>query len=334
MKRIAVISLLVGALIAIFLVVHFDAAAVGHALAAVGWGGFGLICAYQLALITLMGAAWWVLVRGQPGAKPAVFAWGRLIRDSASEALPLSQVGGLVLGARAVSLMGIPAAVASASTIVDVTTEVVAQLLYLGIGLAFFESLRPGTPFVLPALVGAVVMAILVSIFIFLQRRGAGGILTRLAARLPARWQPTLRQMEAAHVATRVIHARPGGLFLSGFLHLVAWAASGLQAWLALHLMGVPLGIAPVLVIESIVYGARSAAFLVPNALGVQEGAYIALGSLFGLGPDVALALSLLKRGRDIIIAIPALLMWQAVEARRVWTPSTPACAARPEQDT
>ena len=146
MKRIAVISLLVGALIAIFLVVHFDAAAVGHALAAVGWGGFGLICAYQLALIAFMGAAWWVLVRGQPGATPAVFAWGRLIRDSASEALPLSQVGGMVLGTRAVSLMGIPAAVASASTIVDVTAEVVAQLLYLGIGLALFEALRPGTP--------------------------------------------------------------------------------------------------------------------------------------------------------------------------------------------
>jgi len=35
---------------------------------------------------------------------------------------------------------------------------------------------------------------------------------------------------------------------------------------------------------------------------------------LFGLPPEMALALSLLKRGRDLAIGIPALLAWQALE--------------------
>ena len=38
------------------------------------------------------------------------------------------------------------------------------------------------------------------------------------------------------------------------------------------------------------------------------------LGALFGLSPDMALALSLLKRGRDITIGVPVLLCWQALE--------------------
>jgi hypothetical protein len=37
----------------------------------------------------------------------------------------------------------------------------------------------------------------------------------------------------------------------------------------------------------------------VPNAVGVQEGAYILLGAIFGLSAETVLALSLLKRARD-----------------------------------
>lgn len=35
----------------------------------------------------------------------------------------------------------------------------------------------------------------------------------------------------------------------------------------------------------------RSAGFAVPGALGVQEGGFILVGGLFGVGPDLALAL-------------------------------------------
>jgi hypothetical protein len=51
----------------------------------------------------------------------------------------------------------------------------------------------------------------------------------------------------------------------------------------------------------------------------VQEGAYVMLGGLFGLPPDTALALSLLKRARDLAIGIPALATWQALESGKAW---------------
>jgi len=113
-------------------------------------------------------------------------------------------------------------------------------------------------------------------------------------------------------------------------LHLVAWLASGAEAWLALKLMGVSFGIVPALALESLLYAIRSVAFIVPNAIGVQEGAYVMLGASFGLTPDFALGLSLLKRGRDLLLGIPALLAWQIFESHRLWRHRSLARPAEP----
>ena len=42
------------------------------------------------------------------------------------------------------------------------------------------------------------------------------------------------------------------------------------------------------------------------------------LGALFGLNPEAALALSLLKRARDIALGVPILFAWQFVEGNRL----------------
>lgn len=55
----------------------------------------------------------------------------------------------------------------------------------------------------------------------------------------------------------------------------------------------------------------RSAGFAVPGALGVQEGGFILVGGLFGVGPDLALALSMVKRLRELIVGCSGLLLWQ-----------------------
>ena len=89
------------------------------------------------------------------------------------------------------------------------------------------------------------------------------------------------------------------------------------------RLIGAQVDLAAVMAIESLVYATRSAAAFIPNALGVQEAAYTILAPLFGVGAEFGLAVSLLKRARDIAVGVPILLIWQAVEGRR-------ALAARP----
>jgi hypothetical protein len=68
---------------------------------------------------------------------------------------------------------------------------------------------------------------------------------------------------------------------------------------------------------ESLLLAVRNAAFMVPAALGVQEGAYLLLAPLLGLPASTVIALSLLKRGRDVAIGVPALVSWQLLEVRR-----------------
>ena len=101
MKVIPIIAAIVGLAMIGALVGYFGAGAVVRSLRAIGWAGFSAICVIHLVVILLEGIAWRLLV---PGAGVGAFIWGRLIRDAGSEVLPVSQMGGCVLGARAVAL--------------------------------------------------------------------------------------------------------------------------------------------------------------------------------------------------------------------------------------
>jgi putative membrane protein len=317
MRWALVASLAGGLALTILLVLHFGAPAVAAALGAAGMSGLAIIAAAHFAAIVLMGFAWWLL--SSTAGKPVVFVWARLMRDSAAEVLPLSQVGGYVLGARALVLHGVGAAVAVATTVVDLTLEMGSQIGYTALGLGLLLWLRPSTTFAVPVAIGLALAVIAVAAFVAVQRRGAG-VFERLASRFARdRLVAIAVSAEAVQAEIHEIHAHSRRLWPCFLLHLVAWLASGAEAWLALKLMGASLGITSVLALESLLYAIRSVAFIVPNAIGVQEGAYVMLGASFGLTPDFALGLSLLKRGRDLLLGIPALLAWQIFESHRLW---------------
>ncbi|HEV2300470.1 MAG TPA: lysylphosphatidylglycerol synthase domain-containing protein [Stellaceae bacterium] len=297
------------------LVVHIGAGAVGASLAAFGWRALAAIVVIHLVLIAVMGFAWRELL---PETRAWVGVWGRLVRDSAAEVLPLSQLGGYVLGARALTLAGVSAAGAAGSTIVDVTLEFVAQLAYTALGLAWLIYLRPHAPLARPVAAGLLVAGLAAVGFLLVQHRGFA-LFDRLARAVGRGWADRSAAGAAAlHAEIAAIYRRRGRLLAGLLLHFGCWIASAVESWLALEIAGAPLGFAAVLVIESLLYAIRTAAFAVPNALGVQEGAYILLGAGFGLSPEMALALSLLKRARDLSIGLPGLGLWQAVESRRL----------------
>ena len=316
MKALPILAAVVGVAAIAALVGYFGAGAVMRSLLAVGGIGFAAICAIHLALMVVMGFAWRVLM---PGIPSWVAIWGRLVRDSGSEVLPLSQVGGYVLGARALALAGVTGTAAAASTIVDVTFEFVAQVAYTALGLALLLQLQPGSAAATPVIVGLVVAVAAVVAFLIVQRHGFD-YFERIARILGRGWaERSAAGAAALHGALREIYRRPVALWLCFALHLACWIASAAEAWLVLRLAGEPLPFSAVLVLESMLYAVRTSAFVVPNAVGVQEGAYILLGATFGLTPEMALALSLLKRARDLAIGLPTIGVWQALEGGRLW---------------
>ncbi|WP_404368095.1 lysylphosphatidylglycerol synthase domain-containing protein [Sphingomonas sp. MMS24-J45] len=288
------------------------------AMATIGWLGMASFVLWSGGVLGLLGMAWVSVAPGQPAHRAPLFVWARTTREAATDILPFSQLGGLVVGARTLAAFGVPQPVIYASMIADLTTEMAAQLLFTLAGVAVLllvltdQSVQNGL--VPLALGGVVAMVALMALFVFAQKP-----VLALAGKLGARILPgSIAMTDAIRHQLDLIYREPKRVIAAFLFNLAAWLASAAGAWIALRFMGVGTPLWAVLMIEALIFTLRSVAFAIPGAIGVQEAAYVLIGPLVGMPPATALALSLLKRARDVIIAVPALLAWQVGEARRV----------------
>ena len=315
-RALVLLLTLAGLAVAAWIVRDVGVAPVLAAIARIGGWGFALYCGYSLVVLALLGAAWRAVAPG--GGPVSAYAWARTVREGATDVLPFAQIGGLVVGGRVLVARGVATDLVYASMIADMTTEMGSQALFTLFGVAALVMALDGSfdhGGVLKLVLGGTALALaLLAAFAFGQQP-----MLRLTRRLAARVVPaSAASFDAVAARLSAIYRNPDALAASFVLNLAAWLASGLGAWLALRLIGVAVAPWPVLAIEALIFAVRSIAFVVPGALGVQEGAYLLLAPLFGIDPRVAVALSLLKRARDLTIGLPALLAWQAGEGRKL----------------
>lgn len=291
------------------------------AIAGIGAAGFLVLCAYSGLILVILGAAWFAVAPGLAPRQVRTFIWARTTREAATDVLPFSQLGGLVIGARTVAAGGVPEPLVLASFVADLTTELAAQLLFTLFGVGVLVLVLAGEPVggqVLPlAFAGLAAMAAIMAGFAWAQRP-----LLRIAGTLGSRLFPgSVDAMGAVRARLDAIYRERGRVLAAFGLHLLAWVASAAGAWIALAFIGVSVPLWAVVTIEALVFTLRSVAFVVPGALGVQEAAYLLIGPLFGVPPTAALALSLIKRARDLAIGVPALIAWQHGESRALRFP-------------
>jgi putative membrane protein len=318
MKQISIALAIAGLLLATGLIAWFGASGVLQAVLSVGWSGFiGYTC-YQLALVCVLGLCWQLLVPGVRAAALPVFIWGRMIRDAAGQFLPFSQVGGVVMSSRAVTLFGIGGPTALASTLADVSTEFLAQLVFAVLGLLVLLSREPHSELIWPLAAGLAVALALLAGFVVMQQ-GALKLFDRLTSRIAAPWlEKVAGQVGRLQSEFDVIYRRPVMLALVTAMHLLTWFGTAGASWIAFHLLGAHIDFRGALAIEALLHAGLTVTFMVPGAAGVQELIYTSLGAVFGIPPEIALAVSLLRRARDLAIGIPVLLGWQYLEARRL----------------
>ncbi len=279
-----------------------------------GIGGFAALCGYTMMTLAVLGAAWLAAYPGAGLARLGLFGWARAVREGVSDLLPFSQIGGLVLGTRTLLARGLSAPRVYAATIVDLTTEMAGQFVLTLYGLwALATLLIHGGGSIGPAAwAGAGLCVAVLASFVALQRP-----MLSLAAKIGARVMPDTRlPFVPVRAELDRLYAARWPVALSFLANLVAWLMTGLLAWFALRTMGSPVTIGRAVALESLILAVRSAAFMIPGALGVQEAAYLLLAHAFGIDPQAAIALSLVKRARDVAIGLPTLLIWQANEWR------------------
>ena len=304
-----------------YLVIDHGWSDVASALRSVGWTGLAAITAFHALPTLLCGLAWWVLLRPHVDEHWSVFAWLRWIRDGTDGVVPVLPAAGEFVATRILRLRG--TRFAGAGIIVDLTAELLGQLLFATLGFALLMATHPHSRYLPWIAVGLGIMTVQFVGFFIAQRNGFFQLVQR-----PLDWIRRRRRSPESQADRTLqdhileLHAHYGAFLGSLLLHLVAWVVGALEAWIGLRLMGHPLSVAGVLVLESLIAATRSFTFFIPLDAGVQEGAYVLVGSLVGLPAGLALAVSLLKRARDVVKGLPALFAWQLIERRRLRRPA------------
>ncbi len=317
MKPRTLLAVLAGAGLLVWLLLRTGLAPVIAAAAKLGLPGLALIVAFQLILSLIMGGAWALLGRGGRPMPFSGFVWARLTRDAVSQALPLTQVGGLVIGGRALALEGMAGDFALASTISDLAVEFVTQIAFVALGGGLLAWLRPHEHMGAPVLAVVGALAIMATGMVLAQFWGAHWIETGL--RRVLRIAPGGDESAPVAHAFRVIARRPDRIAVACAMHLAAWLLAALQTWMTLALLGARISLGGAVVLDSLTAGVKAVAFFIPASLGVQEGMLVWLGLMFGVAPGAALALSLARRARDLLIGLPVLAAWQWRHGARIW---------------
>jgi putative membrane protein len=313
------LALMAGVIAAVYLVWSIGFDAVFASVARAGFGGLALLCLYALLVFVSLAFAWFFLMPPAHRRSVPQFYIARLVRDSIAEISPFSPVGGMVAAARLMILKGMSPAYAAAGVAADATTEAMAQVAFLalglGVGFTQFRHLQgsgPLTKWMLAVLLLAVPG---IALLIFLQKRGAG-----FAEKIAGRFFPQVREGVSFRAAIEELYDSPGRLAASASLHLLAWVGAGVGTFIALRLVGARIGLVNAVALEALLCTLRSIAAPVPAAIGVQEWGYAMLAPLFGLPAEMGVAVSLLKRAREIVLGVPALLYWQSVEGRKAFS--------------
>jgi putative membrane protein len=293
----------------------------GAIVAALGAAGLGIVWSglFHLVPMVLNARAWQILLPGARKPGLAFFTWAVWVREAVNGLLPVARIGGEVASARLLRRRGVRNAPTLASLVVDMTLSILSQALFALLGVALLAArgdLGGAWPVALALLAALPLVALLVAV----QHFGLFGLLGRVfravfGDRLGALVGSAIRLDRAV----RQFYRRRDRILACTLWQLAGWLAGAGEVWLALHFLGHPIGLAEALIIEALIQAVSSAAFLVPGALGVQEGGFLAIGSLVGLPPDLALALALMRRARDLLLFVPALLAWQAAEGHALW---------------
>jgi putative membrane protein len=322
-KLVAYIGGLVGLCILIVLMVRADFAAMLSTLRSAGWNLLWLP-PYRVVYFLLYALGWRALLRPydiQRRAGLGYLLWVTTVREGIDRLLPVANVGGGVAGVRLTGWRGIPTAAAAATVATEVVLTLASLYVFTALGLFLLSE------------VGAsheTYRHVLLALLLSLPIPVITGLLLRYGSvfeRIESFLRPMLGEgafSDGAASLDRELRAclsRGGTLALAGSLQLLAFFSASFETWFVMRLFGHPLDVRGAILLESMTQAMRHLAFMIPAGLGVQEAMFVLFGHVLGISGELALAVSMAKRLREVLCGVPALISWQLTEASRLRTP-------------
>ncbi len=317
LKIVSYIGLLVGLLVLTILIVWQG---IGEIFQLLLESGFSLLLLPIVWFPSLVAAviSWHLLFpikRTPPFKEIFISLWiGRAINTL----LPVATIGGEIAKARLLILWGRNGVDSSASVMVDKTVQALALVPWAILGTALLVYLAIDNELAMLIMLGTFLLGLGIVGFILVQRAGMFGYVARIIGKFNTSdgWG---KITDNAHAVDDVVKEIYGNH--KRFLIAIAWRTIGLmlqtsEVWLACYLLGHPISLVEALMLKSLTSIITDIAFVIPNGYGVQEGGYIMLGALIGLSPELALAVSLATRIRELVIDLPGLICWHHIEAK------------------
>jgi len=320
LKNAAYIGGLLGLALLVAIVVRADFSAMLHTLNSGGWRLLWLI-PYRALFFFLYAAGWLILLRPYDPAHRVglgyVF-WVTTVRDAVDRLLPVASVGGGVVGIRLLRWRGLAAAPSGATVIVEMVMTLVVVYLFTAVGLLLLDELST-TGQEYHRLLLAFLLSLPVPVMTVLLLRYGSAF-----ARLQKFLSPLVGESTMSEQAATLDHElraclrRGWRLLTACALQFAALVSGAFEIWFALRLFEHPVGWGTALVLESMTQAVRHLAFVVPAGIGVQEAGLVLFGQALGISGELALAVSMAKRLREVLCGLPALISWQWLEGRRL----------------
>lgn len=287
------------------------------AMGQIGWRVLMLPAVYAPALV-LAGLSWrWLFERS---VRPARMwsIWATWTGMAFNWLLPTGQVGGDLVKAHLYAQRYGAGGRAVASVVVDKTLQLVTLVAFALLGLVLLVAVYSPAALAWLTLAGAGLLGLATVGFFVAQRRGMfGGAVRWLERWFPAtaRWAWSARAQEV-DAAIEAMYADRRRLLGALALRMGFRAVIPLEVLTLLWLVDEPTSIITALVLEGLGQAVRAGAFVIPGGFGAQEAAFVVLGMAMGLPGEVALAIALCKRARELLLGLPALGWWQWTEGK------------------
>jgi putative membrane protein len=316
-KRPGWLLALAGFALAAFLFVHEDPGTIAGLLASAG-AGLVLAALCHVFSMILNARAWQVLMPSDSQPSLAAMTLAVWVRESVNGLLPVARIGGEIVSFRVLVRARVSSAIAAASLMVDMALSAMSQMAFALVGVLLLMRAGTNTGLALQITVGLAALVPLVAIFIAVQRGGIFTALAKMFDRLFAgRLSALIPDSQEADRAVNAMYARRGAIVSCFLWQCAGWVAGAAQIWVAAYFLGHPLSVLDAVAIEALIQAVSSAAFVIPGALGVQEGAFILAGAAVGLDAPASLALAASRRVRDLVIFFPGLAAWSLLERNR-----------------
>lgn len=317
MKWLQWLGLPIGIGIFIALLIH---SGVDSMIDLVGQAGLPLLWLLPFHVLPLLldAYAWHRLLHRR--ASLLFLLWVAAVREGVSRVLPVPSIGGEIVGIRLAQWRVGNLSLVSASVIVETLVTVVVQYAFSAIGL-FLVFATPGQGESIRYIGIGLLLSLPVPLVMFaLMRRGnIFKAIQQWGGRLLGGNNALLRAIPAEGLdrEIRVLMSRTRLLGIAFVWQLAGYILGAMETYWALSWLGQPISVQQAVAIEAVSQAVRHVAFMVPAGLGVQDAAIVMLSRTFGVDADVAMALALVKRMREVVFGCGALLSWQIAELMR-----------------